>query len=100
MLSGDRDSANNDGLVATVCASCEIHTVLRGMQVHIVEETDYPFRDTICLTVNPASELSFPLQLRIPAWAAGATLRVNDASRTPPYCRWLICPHRANLDRR
>jgi len=49
------------------------------MPLHVVEETDYPFRGIIQLTINPAAPLSFPLQLRIPGWAAGATIRVNGS---------------------
>ena len=70
-------SSNDNGLVAAVYAPCEVKTVVRGVDVHIVEETEYPFRETIRLTVNPATPLSFPLHLRIPAWATGATIAVN-----------------------
>ena len=84
MLSGAQDSDAEDGLVAAAYAPCELRTVLRGVPVHIVEETDYPFRGTVRLTVNPASPLRFPLQLRIPAWAAGATIRVNSQPAPPP----------------
>jgi hypothetical protein len=71
MLSAD------DGLVAAVYAPCELRTLVRNTPVHVIEETEYPFRGTIRLTVNPASPLSFPLRLRIPAWAGGATVKVN-----------------------
>ena len=77
LLSGAQDTNAQDGLVAAVYAPCEVRTVVRGTPVHVVEETDYPFRGTVLLTVNPASPLSFPLQLRIPAWAEGATIKVN-----------------------
>ena len=78
LLSGDRDSPEHDGLVAAVHAPCEVRTTLRGTPVHIVEETGYPFQGTVRITVNPAEPISFPLQLRIPAWAAAGTeLRVN-----------------------
>jgi hypothetical protein len=65
------------GLAATAYAPCEVHTSLGGADLHIVEETDYPFRGTVRLTVNPAAPLRFPLQLRIPGWAAGSTIQVN-----------------------
>jgi hypothetical protein len=45
--------------------------------VTIEERTDYPFRDTVTLTVNSARPATFPLVLRIPAWALGATVRIN-----------------------
>ncbi len=82
MLSGA--SEREDGLVAAAYAPCELHTRLRGTAVHVVEETDYPFRDTIRITVNPASPLSFPLDLRIPAWAADSSVKVNGVMQPSP----------------
>ncbi len=83
-LSGDQGSDTNDGLVAAAYAPCEVHTLLRGTPVHIVEETDYPFRGTVRLHLSPAASIRFPLQLRIPAWAAGATLAVNGERQPAP----------------
>ena len=48
-----------------------------GVRVQITEETDYPFRDQIRFTINPASPVEFPLKLRIPAWATAATMTLN-----------------------
>jgi hypothetical protein len=83
-VSGAQDTDARDGLVAAVYAPCEVHTNLRGTPVHVVEETGYPFHGTVRITVNPASPLNFPLQLRIPAWAAGTTLAVNGKSEPSP----------------
>jgi hypothetical protein len=76
MLSGVQDTHAHDGLVAAVYAPCEVHMALRGTPVHVVEETDYPFKGAVRLTVNPAKATSFPLQLRIPEWA-GAESRIT-----------------------
>uniref|UniRef100_Q01SC7 Uncharacterized protein n=1 Tax=Solibacter usitatus (strain Ellin6076) TaxID=234267 RepID=Q01SC7_SOLUE len=43
--------------------------------VTIEERTDYPFRENVSLLVK--TDKSFPLVLRIPAWANGATVAVN-----------------------
>ena len=67
----------DDGIVAAAYAPSEVHTVIRGVPVLIVEETTYPFRGEIQITVEPQSPLRFPLQLRIPAWAEGGTIHVN-----------------------
>jgi uncharacterized protein len=82
MLSGGSES--EDGLVAAAYAPCEVRTRVRGAAVHIVEETEYPFRGTIRFTVNPASPVAFPLGLRIPAWASGAKLAVNGKPQPTP----------------
>jgi Beta-L-arabinofuranosidase, GH127 middle domain/Beta-L-arabinofuranosidase, GH127 catalytic domain len=84
MLSGAQDSDTHDGLVAAAYAPCEVRTILRGTPVHIVEETSYPFRGTVRLTINPATPLRFPLQLRIPAWATGTTISVNGQPEPRP----------------
>ena len=70
-------ASQEDGLVAAAYAPSEVQTVVRGVPVHVIEETSYPFRGEIQLTVNPESAVLFPLRLRIPAWAAGSTVRVN-----------------------
>ncbi|MDR3734255.1 MAG: glycoside hydrolase family 127 protein, partial [Acidobacteriaceae bacterium] len=84
MLSGAQDSDARDGLVAAVYAPCEVNILLRGTQIHVLEETSYPFHGTVRLTITPASPLSFPLQLRIPAWAAGASIAVNGEAQPAP----------------
>jgi uncharacterized protein len=84
LLSGSPDSDANDALVAAVYAPCEVHTVVRGVPVHVVEETGYPFKGTVRLTINPSAPVAFPLQLRIPAWAAGTAVRVNGQPQQQP----------------
>jgi len=84
LLSGEQASDQGDGLIAAAYAPCEVHTMVRGIAVHIAEETLYPFRGTVKLTIDPAVPLSFPLQLRIPAWAAGASIAVNGKPEPQP----------------
>jgi Beta-L-arabinofuranosidase, GH127 middle domain/Beta-L-arabinofuranosidase, GH127 catalytic domain len=68
----------DDGVAAVAYAPSEVRTNVKGdVSVSIVEETEYPFRDEIRLTVNPERATGFPLQLRIPAWANNASLKVN-----------------------
>ncbi len=84
-MATQRDSSgSNGGLVAAAYAPCEVHTMAGGVDVHLLEETDYPFRGTVKITVNPASSARFPLQLRIPAWAVGATIKVNGRLEPSP----------------
>jgi hypothetical protein len=66
-----------DGLVATLYAPCEVQTTVQNTKVHLLEETEYPFRETVRITVTPERALRFPLSLRIPGWAVGAEITVN-----------------------
>ncbi|MBV8673039.1 MAG: glycoside hydrolase family 127 protein, partial [Acidobacteriaceae bacterium] len=74
----------DDGLVAAAYSPCNVRTQLRGIDVKIREETEYPFRGTVRIIVDPASRASFPLRLRIPSWAAGTSIRVNGQTIQAP----------------
>ncbi|MCC7174998.1 MAG: glycoside hydrolase family 127 protein [Bryobacterales bacterium] len=66
------------GLAAVAYGPSEVSTLLAGgTAVRIEEQTDYPFRETVSLAVRPERQVKFPLVLRIPAWADGASVAVN-----------------------
>jgi DUF1680 family protein len=52
-------------------------TVRGGVKVKVEEETEYPFRETVKLTVTPDRAVRFPMEVRIPAWASEAKVEVN-----------------------
>lgn len=68
-------ASDDGGLAAVAYGPSQVTTRIRGSRVRIVERTEYPFRDSIRLEIDASTE--FPLVLRIPAWAAKATVRVN-----------------------
>jgi len=76
--------SHDGGLAATAYSPCEMRTVVRDTQVTLQEETAYPFRGTVRLIVTPKTRIAFPLQLRIPAWADGATIKINGISEPAP----------------
>jgi len=49
-----------------------------GQTVRLTQETDYPWNGRIRITINECGPAPFSLKLRIPGWAAGATVRLND----------------------
>jgi hypothetical protein len=65
------------GLVASLYAPCEVTTTVGEHKVRLSVETDYPFKQDVRIVVSPESAVAFPLRLRIPAWAHGATIRIN-----------------------
>lgn len=66
------------GLAAVAYGPSEVKTVVRGgARVFITEDTEYPFRERIRFTVSLDKPARFPLGLRIPQWAANASLSVN-----------------------
>ena len=77
-------ASEDDGLVAAAYSPCSVRTIVGRTAVELVETTDYPFRETVRIAVNPAAPISFPLRLRIPAWADGATIHVNGEAQPTP----------------
>jgi hypothetical protein len=45
--------------------------------VKISMDTDYPFEDEVRIFVNPDSDMTFALQLRIPQWCLSASIKIN-----------------------
>jgi len=75
----------DDGLAALVYGPCEVTArVGDGTEIRLVEETDYPFEETVRFTYHGPSGTAFPLHLHVPSWAGDATIRVAGESLTVP----------------
>lgn len=72
------------GLAAIAYGPCAVTAqVGNGTEVTIEEDTQYPFEETVRLTVEPDAAVSFPLRLRIPSWVDGqASVHVNGTPYT------------------
>ncbi|MHC4563209.1 MAG: beta-L-arabinofuranosidase domain-containing protein [Planctomycetota bacterium] len=77
---------HDGGLAAVAYAPSRVTTDIDGTPVTVVLETEYPFRDSLKFTVAAEKATKFPLLLRIPAWAEGATVAVagGDAEAVTP----------------
>ncbi len=75
----------DDGLAALVYGPSRVSArVTGGVPVTIVEETGYPFTETVRFEVRPDRAVEFPLHLRIPGWCVGATIAVNGKTIERP----------------
>jgi len=73
------------GLAAAMYAASEVTAkVADGTEVTFTEETDYPFTDTVTLSLRSPKPLRFPLVLRVPAWCTEPDVRVNGQRVTAP----------------
>jgi hypothetical protein len=70
-----------DGLAAVAYAPSSARFETHGIPVHVTLDTDYPFRETLKLTVTVDKPVRFPLLLRVPAWARLATIRIQGESQ-------------------
>jgi len=76
----------DNGLVAAHYGPCVVNArVADGVPVRIECTTDYPFNETIEMSVAPARAAEFPVSFRIPGWCASPAIQVNgaDVKATP-----------------
>lgn len=73
------------GLAAAMYAPCRVTAkVGHGTSVTITEDTDYPFKETVTLTLDMDKPVRFPLRLRIPGWCDDPQLAVNGSRLRAP----------------
>ncbi len=72
------------GLAACVYAPCHVESAVATGAVRLSIETEYPFRQDVRITVDPEHAGRFPIRLRIPAWATGASIRLNGEAQSVP----------------
>lgn len=67
-----------DGICINLYTASSAKTSLPdGTSVDLKQVTDYPNSGRVEITVSPSQSSLFPLFLRIPAWAKGATVTIN-----------------------
>jgi DUF1680 family protein len=73
----------DDGIVAVAYAPSAARFESGGTPVSLSLDTDYPFRESLTITVRPDRPTRFPLLLRVPAWAEHATVTVDGGTPVP-----------------
>lgn len=69
----------DNGLATMLYAANETTAMVAdGVSLRMEEVTHYPFDETITLILHPERDVEFPLYLRIPAWAKGAEVSINN----------------------
>ena len=68
--------SRDDGLYAASYAPCQVRYRLGGACVRLNVESAYPANGSVRITVSLDRDAAFPMHLRIPSWAKGATAAV------------------------
>lgn len=71
-------TGNSDGLVAVAYSPSIVTTKIKGQTVRVRAETEYPFRGEVLFTVENDAPVTFTLYLRIPGWATGTSVSINE----------------------
>ena len=76
--SADYAYAKSDGaLWVNLYGSSSLTTEVNGEAIQVAQETDYPWNGRVRLKIVSAGAQPVALKLRIPDWAAGASVRLN-----------------------
>jgi hypothetical protein len=68
----------DNGIAAAIYGACRATVkVADGQPVEIVEETNYPFEESLTFTIHTSDNVTFPLYLRIPSWVNNPSLIIN-----------------------
>jgi hypothetical protein len=68
----------DNGLAAVHYGPCKVSALVADrLPVELACRTDYPFNETIEISVKPARAATFPLSFRIPGWCKGPLVKVN-----------------------
>ena len=70
-------ATDDGGVAAMIYMPAEVRTVVAGVPLTIASTTEYPFEDSVQLTLRPRRPASFPLRLRVPAWTKALAVTVN-----------------------
>lgn len=69
----------DNGLAALVYGASKVTAkVGNGQTVTIIEDTDYPFKESVRFTIHTSEDVRFPLHLRVPLWCKSVHLKVNN----------------------
>jgi DUF1680 family protein len=66
------------GITVSLYTASEATLEASGVKTTITQQTAYPSNGDVTVRLSPARPATFPLRLRIPAWASTARVRVND----------------------
>ena len=72
----------DNGLAATCYGPCKVTArVADRVPVEITCTTDYPFNESVEMSVKPAQASEFPLSFHIPGWCKTPAMRVNGKAQ-------------------
>jgi DUF1680 family protein len=72
---------NGIALIAYAPSMVEFQSGINPVSLSV--ETDYPFRESVEVRVTTEKAARFPLLLRVPAWADGASLKIDAGAEQP-----------------
>ncbi|SHI30140.1 glycoside hydrolase family 127 protein [Aquimarina spongiae] len=80
-ISGWAYSLTENGVSVNLFGANDLITSLQdGSSLKLKQDTEYPWKGIVKITVEACKSNAFEIKIRIPAWAKGSTLKINDKS--------------------
>ncbi len=80
-ISGWAYSLTENGVSVNLFGGNDLITSLQdGSSLKLKQDTEYPWKGIVKITVEACKSNAFEIKIRIPAWAKGSTLKINDKS--------------------
>lgn len=76
-------SVSDDAVWAHLFGDAEFNGAVAAGPVRLTQRSDYPWAGRAEVRVEAAAAVPFEIRIRVPAWAAGASLTVNGAAIEP-----------------
>ena len=77
-VNGYAFATTDDALWINIYGGNKLATTLGGQPLKLTQVSDFPWNGRVRVTVDECPDREFSMQLRIPAWAEGASIRVNN----------------------
>ncbi len=74
---------DDKGLAALTYVPCTLATTVSWIPVQIQVNSQYPFSEAVQIVLSAEDPVRFPLLLRIPTWAQGAHIILEDGEQEP-----------------
>ena len=71
-------SQSESSIFVHLFADGEVTLHVRRQEVKLVQQTQYPWSETVKILVSPAAPVTFTLAIRIPGWCKDARVTVNS----------------------
>ena len=69
---------SGDAIWVNLYGGSSLATELAGEKIKLSQQTEFPWSGRVRIKVDACGKKEFALRLRIPSWASGATVRVNN----------------------
>jgi DUF1680 family protein len=77
-------AVGNDSVWVNLYGASQLDAKVPDGRLKLIQETDYPWSGKIRLKILECGSKEFALKLRIPGWAAGASVTVNETGSNQP----------------